>query len=556
VQTVLNTRVLVIDDEEVVRDSIREVLLPKRRDTTGLDAAASALFDDDEVPEVAPPPRSKLPGIGIEIDLSEAGSGQEALEKINASAEAGRPFAVIFLDMRMPGWDGLETAKRIRAIDRAAEIIFVTAYSDYGLDEIVAEAGSNVGFHCKPFAPEEIRQIASKGIYDWNKIHNLELLIQGMGRLRSDRAEIETLLQNVLQQVSDWVCTSSALIARGGSALEFAPLAGCGPLGDPQRSERLLRQLGGKALPSGNFRFEGTSFCIVAEGDIIVVWEDEGRINPEKSYLLRLFVEHASQVIENAQLHEQVLLGVKLSAIGRAIGTVAHDIRSPIGGIQSALDVVRMDLDDKAQVAEMLDLIGQSADDAMSLVEDILDYTKRSTIEKQPLRAEDLLERVRRQTREVVALHLVRLTIECEGGLGLIGEARKLERVLINLIGNAAEALGSHRGLSPAIAVMAWSSDGKASITVSDNGPGIPARIRPTLFEPFVTHGKAGGTGLGLAIASQIVEAHGGRLSFTTGQEGTTFLVEIPQSRAADTSVEAELPPGTPSRSARLGVPA
>ena len=68
-----------------------------------------------------------------------------------------------------------------------------------------------------------------------------------------------------------------------------------------------------------------------------------------------------------------------------------------------------------------------------------------------------------------------------------------------------------------------------ALLSVADHGPGIPERIRPTLFEPFVTQGKPNGTGLGLAIAKQIVEAHGGELSYATGETGTEFLVKLPK---------------------------
>jgi signal transduction histidine kinase/DNA-binding NarL/FixJ family response regulator len=529
VHSLTNTRILVIDDEEVVRDSIREILIPRRQDTTRMDRAASTLFDDGDLGVVEARPNSRSPGIDAELDLSEAGSGAEGLQRIRAAVHSGRPFAVIFLDMRMPGWDGLETARRIREIDRAAQIIFVTAYSDHSVDEIVKQAGSNVGYHCKPFSPEEIRQIASKGIYDWNKIHNLERLIEAMGRIRSQPAEVETLLQNILEQISEWVGTSSVLLARGNKSREYAPLVGCGPLGEAQRAERLLRGLGGQSLPDATFRFEGILLRGVAEGDIIAVWEDEERVNTERFYLLRLFVEHAFQVIENAKLHEQVLVGEKLSAVGRAIGTVAHDIRSPISGIQSALDVMKMSLGDPEQIHEMLDLIGQSAEDAMAMVCDILDFTKQSSIEKQSFRVEELFESVIRQTRDVIAVHRVRMVTACEPGLRILGDLRKLGRVLINLIANAAEALSAHDDPDPQVVLSARTSEEMVLIEVADNGPGIPQRIRGTLFEPFVTHGKSNGTGLGLAIARQIVQAHGGELSFMTNDEGTTFSLELPQ---------------------------
>ncbi len=89
----------------------------------------------------------------------------EGLELVKKSVAAGSPYAVIFLDMRMPGWDGMETAEQIRKFDTKAEIIFVTAFSDNSIDDIVAKAGQNVGYHCKPYASEEITQLATKAVY-------------------------------------------------------------------------------------------------------------------------------------------------------------------------------------------------------------------------------------------------------------------------------------------------------------------------------------------------------------------------------------------------------
>ena len=94
------------------------------------------------------------------------------------AVEQGRPYAVIFLDMRMPGMNGLETAIEIRKHDVKAEIVFITAYSDCTIEEIVEQAGQNVGYHCKPYASEEIIQIATKAVTDYNKLRNLEKLIE------------------------------------------------------------------------------------------------------------------------------------------------------------------------------------------------------------------------------------------------------------------------------------------------------------------------------------------------------------------------------------------
>src|SRR5581483_6439253 len=82
--------------------------------------------------------------------VDKASNGMEGVQLVKRSVEEGHPYAVIFLDMRMPGWDGMETAVEIRKYDSKAEIIFVTAFSDRSIADIVANAGDNVGYHCKP----------------------------------------------------------------------------------------------------------------------------------------------------------------------------------------------------------------------------------------------------------------------------------------------------------------------------------------------------------------------------------------------------------------------
>src|SRR5687767_4989718 len=173
---VINATVLVIDDEELVRNDIEEILSPKRRnleiDNVGL--AASILFDTP-IPVTGGRKRS---GHAPNFKVHKASNGMEGLEMVKKSIAEGTPYAVIFLDMRMPGWDGMETAEQIRKIDTKAEIIFVTAFSDNSIEDIVASAGQNVGFHCKPYASEEITQLATKAVTDYNKLRNLEQLIE------------------------------------------------------------------------------------------------------------------------------------------------------------------------------------------------------------------------------------------------------------------------------------------------------------------------------------------------------------------------------------------
>ncbi len=544
----MNTRILVIDDEEVVRDSIREALIPRRVDTSKLDRAASSLFEDDETEVLTRGSQSSE--VGLTIDFHEADGGAKGLEIIERAVAMKRPFALVFLDMRMPGWDGLETAKRIRAIDRGVEIVFVTAYSDHGLDQIVAQTGLNVGYHCKPFDPSEIRMLALRGIFDWNRLHNLESLIESMGRLRSGRSEIETLLQNVLEQVSDWVSARSVLIARRLPDGRLSPLLGCGALGEPSRAERLVALWREQGFPDGAIDFEGLTLRGVSEAGIIAVWEASGRINVERIYLLRLFIEHASQIVQNSELQERLLLGEKLAAIGQAVGAVAHDIRSPIGAILTAVDVSRTGLDQAELVSEMLDVIERSAESALETVGEILDYTRKASVDARDFLASSLFQGLQTlvKSHSQAGRPDIAVTLECPPGLMLHGDKKKLERVVTNLVVNAREALETSANPTPAIAIKARQIADTIQITISDNGPGIPAGLQETLFEPFVTHGKANGNGLGLAIVRQIVEAHRGAVACESTNHGTRFTISLP--RDGDRS---RPPPDSPNQTLATG---
>jgi two-component system NtrC family sensor kinase len=166
-----NSRILVIDDEEVVRDSIRLILGSRPPNNQELEAFAADLFEDL-------PPNPRPASALLEFTVDEAPNGKAGLELVRTALAANRPYAAIFVDMRMPGWDGIETVQHIRQIDKQAEIVFVTAYSDSTIEEVVERAGPNVGYHLKPFAPEEIKQIATKAVHDWNKLRRLERLIR------------------------------------------------------------------------------------------------------------------------------------------------------------------------------------------------------------------------------------------------------------------------------------------------------------------------------------------------------------------------------------------
>jgi signal transduction histidine kinase len=120
----------------------------------------------------------------------------------------------------------------------------------------------------------------------------------------------------------------------------------------------------------------------------------------------------------------------------------------------------------------------------------------------------------------------VRIVHRHEGRAVGCFDANRLERAVANLILNACEAVASKSGQ---IVISTNGNRSSLQIDVRDNGPGVPASIRDSLFEPFVSYGKAAGSGLGLAIAKKIVEDHSGKIYLDRRLEkGTLITISLP----------------------------
>lgn len=515
----MTNRILIIDDEEIVRNDIEEILSPRKSTNSDLSKVASMLFDSDEEILINPP-TSILPSFSI----TKASNGREGFDKVIKSLEENRPFAAIFLDMRMPGWDGLETAVKIREHDLRVEIIFLTAFSDRSIEDISRKAGQNVGYHCKPYASEEIAQLATKAVTDYNRIYDLEQLLSVVATISTTESNLTTLLQNILTQLVGYLHTDSALLGKLHDDGRYEKLFSIGWLPNEINVNKLIHRI--DSVPSNKYE-------VIQQEEVVFVRMDtycifalllKGQtLRTDKLYLLKLFVQNATIAIQNAELHEKLLQKEKLSAIGQAMSMVMHDLRTPIGNIKMLTYMVRelgMDEDTLAS-------FDQCGDQALAIMNDFLDFIREAPIQKKPVALNSMITDCLACIQKEEGDSAIQYDVQMSDQLMVMGDESKLKRIILNLINNSREALRSTAIPLPEISIAAHATDMNLMLQIRDNGPGIPGEIATTLFEPFITRRKANGTGLGLAIVKQFVVAHSGSIAVHS-EGGAIFDITLP----------------------------
>jgi two-component system, NtrC family, sensor kinase len=518
-----NTAVLVIDDEEMVRDNIEEILMPRKISphAESVDKAASILFD---MP--AETVHTSRAGNIPVFTVDKAANGMEGLEMVKKSVAAGFPYAVIFLDMRMPGWDGMETAMQIRKYDNKAEIIFVTAFSDRSIDDIIAKAGQNVGYHCKPYASEEITQLATKAVTDYNKLRNLEKLIEAISSISLDEYQLNSLLLNVLDQLATYVETDKAFLGKLHDNQEYEKMFSIGAIETSLDLESLIKRVRSANIGDGEVQqLEEVVLARLDNYTIFAVLKKDEKLKTEKLYLLKLFVLNAAKAIRNAELREKLLQKEKLSAIGKAMSMMMHDLRSPIKNIKTMTDMMRVD----NIKSEWLDMIDECGRQASGIFDDFLDFIRETPVKQTAVDIGKVVEAGVSLALSADDKTDVIILRDVPEGLQVTGDESKLKRCIMNLIKNGIEVLTDNRVLHPEISIDGALDPGGEwlTLTIRDNGPGIPAEISKTLFEPFISKQKNNGTGLGLAIVRQYIIAHGGDITVRNDQ-GAVFTITLP----------------------------
>jgi signal transduction histidine kinase len=228
----------------------------------------------------------------------------------------------------------------------------------------------------------------------------------------------------------------------------------------------------------------------------------------------------------------QLIQSEKLASVGQLTAGIVHDVKNPLATIKGLAEELSEEFGLDPTTKEQLKTIRDSASKASTIVTDLLKFARQSTPETQRRDLRETIESAARLTEYLARKSKVEVKVDLPGHPVMVEyDAQQIEQVLINLIGNAIQAIRN----GGTVRINLSEAGGAVAIAVQDTGVGIPEKNLQRIFDPFFTTKPEGeGTGLGLSVSFGIVSRHRGRIEVDSKVgKGTTFTVLLPVSQDA-----------------------
>jgi signal transduction histidine kinase len=272
------------------------------------------------------------------------------------------------------------------------------------------------------------------------------------------------------------------------------------------------------------------------EADDVVQAVEQASVFVERGRTIRLLVEQLALrseelrgSLETLQAQQRAMLHLeRIGTIGRLSAGLAHDLRNVMAGLRAAEEELHQ-LDLAAGLRDLLSIGLAHVDQLLRTLQTLRDYSRGGTLQLEavPTDAAAVIENAVAIACMDLKYRRHRVERSIEAGLPPFpGDGQKLTQVLVNLIRNGMQA-----AQRPSVVLVGARTlpGGQVELSVEDEGPGVPADLRDSLFQPFVSGKGEAGLGLGLYLSRLIVESHGGRIGVSQGgRGGARFEVVLP----------------------------
>lgn len=471
-------------------------------------------------------------------------------ESAIARAEHAPPD-LILLDVLMPGIDGFETCRRLKANESTKDIpvIFMTALSQT-VDKVRALNLGAVDYMTKPLQHQEVLariklHMRLQNLTKTLKEQNLRLEQEIQDRKRSeekirqqatllDIATDAILVQDLDNQILFWNKGAERLYgwkadeAIGKNAMR---LLYRGPLCDLEDTPTNLTQCGS---------WQGELRQVTKEGKELIVASRWTLVCDEQGHPKSILTVN-TDITEKKQLESQFLRAQRMESLGTLASGIAHDLNNALTPIMMTVQLLETKLLDE-QSQEWLSMLETNVKRGADLVKQVLLFSRGLEGQRTTLQAEKLISEIERITKQTFSRAIeIHTNLPTQKLWTISGDATQLHQVLMNLCVNARDAM-PEGGILEISAKNLWIDEYYARmnleakvgpyvvITVSDTGMGMSRDIIDKIFEPFFTTKELGkGTGLGLSTVIGIIKSHSGFVNvYSEEGKGTQFKVYLP----------------------------
>ena len=225
-----------------------------------------------------------------------------------------------------------------------------------------------------------------------------------------------------------------------------------------------------------------------------------------------------------AESEQQLTRAAKLAVVGEMAAAMSHEVRTPLGIMRSSADVLKREAALSEDGREVLGFIISETERLDKLVTTLIDSARPRLPSKTPLELQSHLQHVCDMLQKQAQAKHIQLSLNATEPVITHVDQDQMTQVMVNLMMNAIQILPEHGQ----VMVSLFHDQQYAYISVADNGPGVPQAQQTHLFEAFFTQ-RAGGVGLGLAVVKQIIEGHGGTITYSASpSQGAQFNIALP----------------------------